>query len=89
MDNPTNESRPNPKRYTRRRYRRHYPGLTDEEQANVLREQREAIGKIFGAMEEYFCAEIDAKRLALERSMEEDKEDDEPEVDAEFTEPLQ
>ena len=62
---------------TRRHHRRFY-GLSDEKQAQVFQSQRDAIVAMFDAMEEYFCAELDAKLETLDEMARS--------VDAEFTE---
>jgi len=75
------ESRANPTAPRRRRHHRRFYGLSDEKQRQVFETQRDAIVSMFGAMEEYFCAELDAKLESLDELARA------PEfVDAEFTE---
>lgn len=82
MTEPSN-SRPNPKGARARRHHRRFYGLSDEKQAQVFQTQRDAIVSMFGALEEYFCAELDAKLESLDELA---LSNDIRGVDAEFTE---
>ncbi len=75
---PEPTSRPNPRRRTSRR--RHFHGLDDEQRRNVVQRQRDAIVAIFDAMEDYFCAELDAQLESLDSVLTQP----EPAIEADF-----
>jgi hypothetical protein len=75
------DSKPNPTGARRRRHHRRFYGLSDQKQAQVFQQQRDAIVAMFDAMEEYFCAELDAKLESLDELAREPQS-----VDAEFSE---
>jgi len=77
------ESNANPRRTRRRVHHRRFYGLSDEKQRQVFEQQRNAIISMFDALEEYFCAELDAKLESLDILA---RAEDPQEVDAEFTE---
>jgi len=84
---PPFKSRPNPTGKRRRVHRRHYRGLSDEQQRTVFQQQRGAIVAIFDAMEEYFCADLDARLESLDAAISDHLEADRPgEINAEFSE---
>lgn len=77
------DSKPNPTGPRRRRHHRRFYGLSDQKQAQVFQAQRDAIVAMFDALEEYFCAELDAKLESLDEMA---RTETTEAVDAEFLE---